>query len=98
FFVPRHFLSPSLIEKRPPLRSTARRAGWVGCNILLSALPLDARVEVVRNGTDLPPSDVRMAWMAFSLLREATLESPGWMAYVLACLREIGKPEFTLAE
>jgi len=98
FFVPRHFLSLSLIEERPPLSSTARRAGWVGCNIVLSALPLDARIDAVRNGTDLPPSDVRKAWKAFSFLRDATPESRGWMADVLACVREIRQPEFTLAE
>lgn len=98
FFVPRHFLSPSLIEKRSPLRSTAERAGWVGCNILLSALPVDARVDAVRNGIDLPPEDVRKAWHAFSFLRDATPESRGWMADVLACVREIRKPEFALNE
>lgn len=96
FFVPRHFLSASLIEKRPPLRPTAERAGWVGCNILLSALPPDARIDAVRNGIDLPPGDVRKAWRAFSFLRDATPESRGWMADVLACVRKIHKPEFTL--
>jgi type II restriction enzyme len=96
FFVPRHFLSPSLIEKRPPLRPTAERAGWVGCNILLAALPRDARIDAVRNGVGYPANAVREAWRAFSFLRDATPESRGWMADVLACVREIRKPEFTL--
>ncbi len=96
FFVPRHFLSLSLIEKRPPLRPTARRAGWVGCNILLAALPLDARIDAVRNGIDLPREDVRKAWRTFSFLQDVAPESRGWMADVLACVREIREPEFTL--
>jgi type II restriction enzyme len=98
FFVPRHFLSPSFVEKRLPLRPTAKRAGWVGCNILLSALPSDARLEAVRDGIELPAETVREAWRAFSFLREATPASRGWMADVLACVREIRKPEFTLSE
>ena len=33
--VPKHFFVPDIIEKRKPLAETARRAGWVGCNIVL---------------------------------------------------------------
>ena len=31
--VPKFFFVPAIIEARPPLAPTARRAGWVGCNI-----------------------------------------------------------------
>src|SRR5437899_6088209 len=61
-FVPRFFLSHSVIERRRALPAWARRAGWVGCNILLSSLPLDARIPVVRAGTPLPEETVRDAW------------------------------------
>jgi type II restriction enzyme len=98
FLVPRHFLSPSMIEERPPLGPTAERAGWIGCNILLSALPPDARIDVVTDGITTPREDVRESWRAFSFLRNATSESRGWIADVLACVREIRKPEFTLAD
>ena len=33
--VHKHFFVPEMIEKRKPLSSTAQRAGWVGCNILI---------------------------------------------------------------
>ncbi|HYM39003.1 MAG TPA: DpnI domain-containing protein, partial [Thermoplasmata archaeon] len=98
FIVPRHFLSMSVIERRAPLRPTARRAGWVGCNILLSALPQDARIGVVQSGSVRPEEEVRRAWQTFSFLKDATPESRGWTADVLACVRELGTPEFTLAE
>ena len=49
FIVPGYFITPAIVEKRPPLGPTARRAGWVGSNILLRALPGDARVSVVAN-------------------------------------------------
>lgn len=96
FFVPRHFLSQSFVEKRPPLGPTARRSGWVGCNLLLSALPPDARIDAVTSGIESPPDQVREGWRAFSFLRDTTPESRGWMADVLACVREIRKPEFAL--
>ncbi len=38
FVVPKHFFVRGIIEKRKPLASTARRAGWIGSNILLSQL------------------------------------------------------------
>ena len=47
FVVPGHFLTESVIQKRPPLRPDARRAGWVGSNILLSKLPSEGRIDVV---------------------------------------------------
>ena len=39
FLVPKHFFIPNIIERRKPLSDTARRAGWVGCNILLNHIP-----------------------------------------------------------
>ena len=37
--VPKHFFVPDIIERRKPLAATARRAGWVGSNILLGLVP-----------------------------------------------------------
>jgi type II restriction enzyme len=98
FLVPRHFLSPSMIEKRAPLRPTAERAGWLGCNILLSSLPPDAKVDMVKDGIEVRPESVRETWHAFSFLRNVAPESRGWMADVLACVRDLRKSEFTLHE
>src|SRR5688572_18102043 len=39
FVVPRHVFTPEIIQARPPLGPTARRAGWRGCNILLREVP-----------------------------------------------------------
>jgi len=33
-FIPKHFMTPSIIEKRKPLSETARRAGWTGCRYI----------------------------------------------------------------
>lgn len=42
--VPKHFFVTAVIEKRKPLAETARRAGWVGCNILLNSVPESGKV------------------------------------------------------
>jgi type II restriction enzyme len=46
--VPSFAFPPSAIIKRKPLALTARRAGWVGCNIALNRVPAEARIFVVR--------------------------------------------------
>ncbi len=46
--IPSFAFPPSAIIKRPPLSSTARRAGWIGCNLDLTRIPADARIDLVR--------------------------------------------------
>lgn len=98
FLVPKHFISKSIIQKRKPLRKTARRAGWVGSNILLGNLPVDARISIVENGLEIPKALVRDSWNRFLFLREQSISSRGWTADVLACIRRLNKETFTLAD
>ena len=53
-FVPRHFFVREIIQERKPLAATARRAGWIGCNILLSEIPEAGKIFVVRDGEQTP--------------------------------------------
>jgi type II restriction enzyme len=39
-----------MIEKRKPLSSTARRAGWIGCNILLDTIPTSGKIFYIKDG------------------------------------------------
>ena len=102
FIVPGYFFTPAVIEERPPLRSTARRAGWMGSNILLRALPADARVVVISGEQALPPEDVRNAWSQFAFLGAAENAKGGWGADILMCVREMqrvtGSHEFSLQD
>lgn len=50
FVVPKHFFVRDLIERRKPLAVTARRAGWVGSNILLGRVPESGKIQIVQNG------------------------------------------------
>jgi type II restriction enzyme len=46
--VPKHFFVPEIIQERPPLAATARRAGWIGSNILLGKVPEAGRIFLLR--------------------------------------------------
>lgn len=48
FVIPKHFVVPEIIERRKPLAPTARRAGWIGCNILLNQIPDSGKILIGR--------------------------------------------------
>lgn len=99
FVVPSHLLRPVSIEKRKPLRSSARRAGWVGCNILLDQIPEVGRISYVKNGISAQPASVLNAWGKMAFLAESkSVESRGWTIDVLSCIEKIGHTEFTLEQ
>lgn len=98
FAIPGFALTPSTIHCRNPLAETARRAGWVGCDILLSRMPPDARVNIVENGKAAPKRLVRERFAKLKPLAELSLPQRGWTLDVLNVVRKVGKQEFTLAE
>ena len=98
FLVPGHFLGRASIKQRPPLKPSAKRAGWIGSQILLDRLPKEARVHVVRNGVCRSPSIVRQDWKQYKFLSKGK----GWTADILSCIyileTETGSTTFTLQE
>jgi len=96
--VPGHFITPDVIERCPPLKPGARRAGWVGCNILANRIPADGRLAAVHDGRVVPVAEVRAGWGRFAYLAKAKAEQRGWTVDVLRCVRALGAPEFTLRQ
>ncbi|HLK03442.1 MAG TPA: DpnI domain-containing protein [Candidatus Acidoferrum sp.] len=96
--VPHFAFSLSLLEKRKPLSSTARRAGWVGCNFLLDRIPLDAKIPVVNSGKTVSPAIVRKAYEKLRPLEKLKIEKRGWTLDVLNAVRSLKKNEFALSE
>lgn len=94
--VPKHFFTADLIEKRKPLAPTARRAGWVGCNILLEKVPASGRIEIVRDGVTAPRSDVVAKWSKTAFLRDTGSGARGWLVEIMAQIEALGRPEFTI--
>ncbi len=96
--VPRHFFTPSIIEERKPLAPTARRAGWVGCNILIGRVPEAGKIFIVKDGKEVEKSDVLKAWRRMLFLRAEVPETRGWLIETLKCVESIGREEFALAD
>ncbi|MBI2887901.1 MAG: restriction endonuclease [Chloroflexi bacterium] len=99
FVVPKHFFVPGMIEKRKPLAPTARRAGWVGCNIALQSLPSSGKIFFVNNRKVEPKEAVLSLWRKTLFLRqEKDVDARGWTLDVMKCVEQLGKPHFTLDE
>jgi type II restriction enzyme len=96
FVIPKHFFVQEIIEKRKPLAMTARRAGWIGCNILLSKIPTSGKIFFVRDGLLRPKESVLAQWQQTLFLREQEGEARGWLIEVMKCVDAIGKQEFEL--
>lgn len=88
----------SAIEKRRPLSPTARRAGWVGCNILLGAIPPDARIPIIVDGVALPQKQVRQQYARIRPLEKLKTDQRGWTLDVLNAIRSLDKNELDLAD
>jgi type II restriction enzyme len=98
FIVPKHFFVRDIIEERPPLAPTARRAGWVGSKILLGQVPESGKIHIVQNGIIRAKDLVLAEWQKTLFLRDESLESRGWLLDVMKCVESLGKREFTLDE
>src|SRR5712692_8533135 len=96
--VPHFAFALSAVERRKPLAATARRAGWVGCNILLDKIPLHARIPLVSDGTPHIPREVRISYNRLRPLEKLQVEKRGWTLDVLQVVQSLGKLEFTLAD
>jgi type II restriction enzyme len=96
--VPQFAFPLSAIEKRKPLGPDARRAGWVGCNILLGAIPHDARINIVEDGKAASSAAVRAQYARIRPLEKLKAEQRGWTLDVLNVVRSLKRAEFNLAE
>lgn len=96
--VPSFALTISCLEKRKPLAITARRSGWVGCNILLFRIPVDGRIAVVSDGRSCPVTAVRQRFRLLKPLERVGYEARGWTLDVLNIVRSLKKSEFCLTE
>jgi len=96
--VPHFAFALSALERRRPLASTARRAGWVGCNILLDKIPAQARIPVVQDGKAQAKQSVREAYERLRPLERLHVEKRGWTLDVLQVVQSLKKAEFSLQD
>ena len=96
--VPKYFFSPEIIEKRKPLSNTARRAGWVGCNIILKQIPEEGRIFIVKNGIEIPQDEIISKVRKTEFIKQYKLDARGWVLDVLNCVNKIEGRDFTLEQ
>lgn len=96
FIVPKHFFVQDIIEERKPLAATARRAGWIGSNILLGKVPESGKIHFVQDGVIRPRELVLADWRKTLFLRNESPDTRGWLLDVMKCVEGLGKRDFTL--
>ena len=99
FVIPKHYFVPAMIEKRNPLRTTARRAGWIGCNILLRDIPQSGKIYFVKDQIVEPKDKVLSEWKRTLFLRkEKELDAKGWLLDIMTCVEKLSCKEFLLKD
>ncbi|GAA4033207.1 type-2 restriction enzyme DpnI [Flavobacterium cheonhonense] len=96
--IPKQFFTPDIIIKRKPLSETAKRAGWIGCNIDISKVSELGKIFLINNSKIINPENVQTAFNKTIFLRNKSQESKGWLLDILNCIESIPKTEFNLAD
>lgn len=96
--IPSFALHPGVIECRRPLAATAKRAGWVGCNILLDDLPKAARVAFIENGTVTARETVQAKWRQIAFLQKTHVSQRGWLTEIMKCIERLDRRRFALSD
>ncbi len=94
--IPKHFFTEDIIIKRKPLKETARRAGWIGCNIDISKIPKSGRVFLIKDNEIINPEIVKKTFQKTLFIRNKNMSSRGWLIDILNCVDSIASDTFTL--
>jgi type II restriction enzyme len=99
FVVPKYFFIGNIIEKRKALSETAKRAGWVGSNILFHKIPKSGKIFYIESGQEILKKDVLEKWKKTIFLKEMKKdELKGWILDIMNCIDSLDKNEFFLEE
>jgi type II restriction enzyme len=96
--IPKQFFTPEKIIKRKPLSITARRAGWIGCNIDISTISEAGKVFLVKDSIPIDPIIVEDSYKKTLFLRKEKAEIKGWLLDLLLCVDLLKKETFTLED
>jgi type II restriction enzyme len=97
--IPKHFFVPAIIEKRRPLSPKAKRANYVGCNILLKQIPSTGKIFYIKDKKIEPKDKVLENWDKTLFLRESKeTKARGWILDIMGCIDKLEKNTFSLDE
>ena len=97
--IPKYFFVPDIIRIRKALSPTARRAGWIGCNIVMTSIPEFGKIFYVQNGISKSRDEVLERWNNTQFVKNTSnIEAKGWLLDVLVCVEQIKQQEFSLED
>ena len=91
-------ITETSIEARKPLAASARRAGWIGCNIVLPAIAIQGRISILSGGAMRPKSAPREAFARLEHLSRLSSKNRSWAATILNMLHRLPQRSFSLAD
>jgi type II restriction enzyme len=95
--IPKYFFVPDIIQRRKALSPAARRAGWIGCNIVISNIPEFGKIFYIQDGIAKSKNEVLEKWKKTEFVQSTqNIEAKGWLLDVLVCVEKIRKTQFTL--
>jgi type II restriction enzyme len=96
--IPKQFFTEDIILERPPLSPTAKRAGWIGCNIDISKVAESGKVFLVKNSEIIDRERVNQSFNKTLFLRQTSNDAKGWILDIMKCIDEIKTDVFKLDE
>jgi type II restriction enzyme len=91
-------ITETAVEARKPLAPSARRAGWIGCNILLPAIAIEGQISMIQGGVLQPKSFTRNAFARLENLSALSYKDRSWAATILNLLHRLPNRNFDLAD
>lgn len=96
FAIPNFFFVPEIIERRKALAPTAKRAGWVGCNILLQKIPQSGKIFYIQDYNITPKEKVLHQYQNVFFMKQE--KSKGWILEIMQCIDRLHKSIFSLTD
>ena len=94
--IPKYFFTPDVIEARKPLSSSARRAGWQGCNIIFGDIPKQGRISIIKDTKVIAENIVVKMFNETASLKISDITKRGWLFDILNCVNLIKTEIFKL--
>lgn len=90
-------ITEAAIQPRKPLAASARRAGWIGCNIVLPTIAIQGQISILSDGIMHPKTAPREAFSRLERISALPATDRTWAATVLRLTDRLPKT-FALAD
>ncbi len=96
--VPKHFLTPNILQIKKALSPTARRHGFTGAYILYSDITDYGKISVVKSYREQEKKIVIKDFARASKLKIKKIDLRGWLMDILNCIEKIPHEVFHMED